>query len=164
MYKLWTLLWVARWMETGGEKPWEAKPIQMSIKARGFTAMRWFPVMCNAAPVHISPDLMLVNPHLSFIRSELWVQTWGWRWDMAGGLPLWEEHPVCQSMSTQVEVGTLQFPLPDGQAERLSRWLEPSRNLKIPPPCIHKKKYKQPGIKKYNNYEMTVNIKCLQQK
>lgn len=40
LYELWILFSVARWVEMGGKKPSQVKPIKMCIKARSFKAMR----------------------------------------------------------------------------------------------------------------------------
>lgn len=130
--KLWTLSWVARWMETGGKKkqPWEAKPIKMSIKARGFKVMsgsQWCAGQLLSSPCtsHLISWWWIPTSASSqewALRGSIW--SWSWPWDMAGWFPLWEEQAPCLP-----EAGSLQLPLPDGQAERLNRCLEPSRYL-----------------------------------
>lgn len=164
LYKLWTLLWVARWMETEGKNTWEAKQIKMSIKARGFKAMRWFSVMCNAAPqlsVHISSALVLVNPHLSFITGVSSESV-----NMKLKLALGHGRVVStgrRAGTLFVRVGTHRLRLGPcsslcqmaKQKDWTGGWSHPGifQKIKIPPPHIHKKKYKQPNIKN------TVNMK-----
>lgn len=165
LYKLRTPLWVARWMETGGKKHWEAKPIKMSIKARSFKAMRWFSVMCNAAQLsmHISSDPVLVNPHLSFISG---VSSESVKMKLKLALGHGRVVPTVRRAGTLfVRVWTHRLRLGPcsslcqmvKQKDWTGGWSHPGifQKIKIPPPCIHKKKYKQTSIKN------TVNMKWL---